>query len=225
MPISFRPDLPAEVAFAAVLAGWLGFGVILAVGKRAAPGAAKRDWKSGVGFLFQAAAYANCFVFARTYFSAIRPMSQLAAEILAAITVAIVLASVWFCYAAARALGKQWALVARVIEGHELIPRPLRNRSQSDLSRDARHVRRLRARRHALARGAPRPARVSARHRDPHPHRGKSPAREFRRALQRLCPPRPRFLAAFFRIERLSRTLIIIDVTAAKSRASDHVCW
>ncbi|MFY9691662.1 MAG: isoprenylcysteine carboxylmethyltransferase family protein [Candidatus Acidiferrales bacterium] len=122
MPISFRPDLPAEVAFAAVLAGWLGFGVILAVGKRgAAPGAAKRDWKSGVGFLFQAAAYAICFVFARTYFSAIRPMSQLAAEILAAITVAIVLASVWFCYAAARALGKQWALVARVIEGHELI--------------------------------------------------------------------------------------------------------
>ncbi|HEX4076506.1 MAG TPA: isoprenylcysteine carboxylmethyltransferase family protein [Candidatus Acidoferrales bacterium] len=122
MPISFRPDQPAEIAFVAVLAGWLGFGVILALGKRgAAPGAAKRDWKSGAGFLLQSAAYAICFVFARTYFSAIRPMSQLAEEILAGITIAIVVASVWFCYAAARALGKQWALVARVIEGHELI--------------------------------------------------------------------------------------------------------
>jgi protein-S-isoprenylcysteine O-methyltransferase Ste14 len=122
LPIVFRPDLPAEVAFLAVLAGWLGFGAILALGKRgAAPGAAQRDWKSGVGFLLQAAAYAICFVFARTYFSAVRPMPQFAEEILAGVTVAIVVASVWFCYAGARALGKQWALVARVIEGHELV--------------------------------------------------------------------------------------------------------
>ena len=122
MPISFRPDLPAEIAFFAVIAGWLGFGVILALGKRgAAPGAAKRDWKSGLGFMLQAASYAICFAFSRTYFSAIRPMSPLAEDILAALTIVIVVTSVWFCYAAARALGKQWALVARVIEGHELI--------------------------------------------------------------------------------------------------------
>jgi protein-S-isoprenylcysteine O-methyltransferase Ste14 len=122
MPISFRSDLPAEVAFLAALAGWLSFGAIVALGKRgAAPGAAKHDWKSALGFLLQAAAYAICFVFARTYFSAIRPMSKPAEEILAAITIAMVVASVWFCYIAARAIGKQWALVARVIEGHELI--------------------------------------------------------------------------------------------------------
>jgi protein-S-isoprenylcysteine O-methyltransferase Ste14 len=122
LPIVFRSDLPAEIALVAVLLGWLGFGAILALGKRgAAPGAARRDWKSGAGFLLQASAYAICFVFARTYFSAIRPMSYLAEEILAGITIAIVVASVWFCYAAAMALGKQWALVARVIEGHELI--------------------------------------------------------------------------------------------------------
>lgn len=122
MPIAFRPDLPAEIAFLAVIGGWLGFGAILALGKRgAAAGAAARDWKSAIGFLLQAAAYATCFVFARIYFSAIRPMPRLAEEILAGVTVAIVVASVWFCYAAARALGRQWALVARVIEGHELI--------------------------------------------------------------------------------------------------------
>lgn len=122
MPISFRPDLPAEIAFFAVLAGWAGFFVILGIGKRgAAPGAAKRDWKSGAGFVLQAASYAICFVFARVYFTAIRPMSPLVEAILAGVTVVIVIASVWFCWAAARALGKQWALVARVIEGHELI--------------------------------------------------------------------------------------------------------
>ncbi|MFZ0979126.1 MAG: isoprenylcysteine carboxylmethyltransferase family protein [Candidatus Acidiferrales bacterium] len=122
MPIVFRSDLPAQIAFLAVLVGWLGFGAILALGKRrAAPGAARRDWKSGVGFLLQAAAYAVCFVFARTYFSAIRPMSHLDEMILAGVAIAIVVASVWFCYAAAMALGKQWALIARVIEGHELI--------------------------------------------------------------------------------------------------------
>jgi protein-S-isoprenylcysteine O-methyltransferase Ste14 len=122
LPIAFRYDLPAEIAFLAVLAGWLGFAAVLALGKRgAALGAARRDWKSGAGFVLQAAAYAICFVFARAYFSAIRPMPRLAEEILSGITIAIVVASVWFCYAAAMALGKQWALVARVIEGHELI--------------------------------------------------------------------------------------------------------
>jgi protein-S-isoprenylcysteine O-methyltransferase Ste14 len=122
MPISFRPDLPAEIAFFAVILGWLGFGAILAIGKRgAAPGAAKRDWKSGLGFVLQAASYAICFVFARIYFSPIRPMSPLAEDILALVTIAIVFGSVWLCYAAAKTLGKHWALVARVIEGHELI--------------------------------------------------------------------------------------------------------
>ena len=34
---------------------------------------------------------------------------------------AIGIASVLFCFAAAWALGRHWALVARVVEGHELI--------------------------------------------------------------------------------------------------------
>ena len=35
--------------------------------------------------------------------------------------IAIAAVSEWFCLDAARQLGKQWALVARVVEGHELI--------------------------------------------------------------------------------------------------------
>ena len=50
-------------------------------------------------------------------------MSITAEEMLALLSIALTIWSVWFCYAAARALGKQWALMARVIEGHELIRR------------------------------------------------------------------------------------------------------
>lgn len=40
---------------------------------------------------------------------------------LAIVTMAIALFSSWLSLAAVRALGKQWALVARVVEGHKLI--------------------------------------------------------------------------------------------------------
>jgi protein-S-isoprenylcysteine O-methyltransferase Ste14 len=122
MQLILRPGEPTEIAAFVMAAGWAGFGVILVVGKRgAARGSARRDLRSSFGFLLQCAAYAICFVFYRPYFSPIAPMSVRSEEILAAISVALTLWAVWFCYGAARALGKQWALVARVIEGHELI--------------------------------------------------------------------------------------------------------
>ena len=48
-------------------------------------------------------------------------MSKTAELIVGVMTVAIAFWSVWFCLSAARTLGKQWALVARVVEDHELI--------------------------------------------------------------------------------------------------------
>jgi protein-S-isoprenylcysteine O-methyltransferase Ste14 len=122
MQMTLRAGQPSEIAAFVMAAGWAGFGVILAVGKRgAAKGAAKRDLKSSLGFLLQCVAYAICFAFFRPYFSALEPMSLSGELILAGLTIAFSIGSVWFCYAAARALGKQWALMARVIEGHELI--------------------------------------------------------------------------------------------------------
>ncbi len=122
MQVIFRPGQPTEIAAFVMAAGWAGFGVILVLGKcGAAKGAAKRDMRSTLGFLLQCAAYAICFIFYRKYFSPIVPMSVLDETILALLSIALTLWSVWFCYAAARALGKQWALTARVIDGHELI--------------------------------------------------------------------------------------------------------
>ena len=124
MQLILRPGEPSEIAAFVMAAGWAGFGVILVVGRRgAAKGSATRDMRSTFGFLLQCAAYAICFVFYRRYFSPIAPMNVSGEEILAAISIALTLWAVWFCYAAARALGKQWALMARVIEGHELIRR------------------------------------------------------------------------------------------------------
>lgn len=117
-------DLPAEAAFIAVLLGWLAFGVILLLGRsRGAKADIQRDTKSRIGFLLQGAGYAIAFLFPRTYYSPIIPMPRAAEEALAAVTIAIAIASVAFCFAAALALGKQWALVARLVESHELITR------------------------------------------------------------------------------------------------------
>lgn len=114
----------AEIVYLIVLACWLGFGVILVVGKRgAAKGAKTRDVKSTLGMLLQGAGYAICFGFFRPYFSPLFPMPKTSEEILALFTAALALSSTWFCFGAARTLGKQWALMARVIEGHELIQR------------------------------------------------------------------------------------------------------
>jgi protein-S-isoprenylcysteine O-methyltransferase Ste14 len=69
------------------------------------------------------AAYAICFIFHRPYFSPLVAMSKTAEVAVAGFTIAIAFASEWFCFAAVHSLGKQWALVARVIDGHELIER------------------------------------------------------------------------------------------------------
>lgn len=101
---------------------WLGFGFILVVGKRqAAKVEKKRIAISHAGFFVQGLGYGALLVSARTFFSPFLPMSKAAELLLAPVTAAIAIWSVWFCLAAARTLGKQWALVARVVEDHELV--------------------------------------------------------------------------------------------------------
>ena len=120
--ISWPSKAIAETVYVVVMACWLGFAAIVVLGKRgAAPGAEHRDGKSLAGMLVQGAAYAICFGAFRTRFSSILPLPRTGEAILAAFTVALALTSTWFCYTAARSLGRYWALVARVIEGHELI--------------------------------------------------------------------------------------------------------
>src|SRR5580698_421212 len=119
---TFTPDITAETVLAAIALCWLGFAMILVVGKKQASGAEKkRKVISHAGFFAQGLGYATLVICARPFFSPFLPMSKAAEIALGLAAIAIATWSVWFCLAAARALGKQWALVARVVEGHELI--------------------------------------------------------------------------------------------------------
>ena len=121
-PTSFQAGGPALFDIFVLAACWVGFGVILVIGKRGAEQKdAKRNVVSQWGFLLQIAGYAICLAFPRLYLSPIVPMPKVTEYVLAATIAAIGVVSVSICYTAARALGRQWALTARVVEGHKLI--------------------------------------------------------------------------------------------------------
>lgn len=114
----------AAAVFFAVAACWIGFGVVFLTGKAAgAKTGRKRDAKSILGMAVQGAGYAIVFGWTRASFSPLVPMPKWAEGLLGMLAIAIAVVSVGFSFVAVRTLGKQWALVARVTEGHELITR------------------------------------------------------------------------------------------------------
>jgi protein-S-isoprenylcysteine O-methyltransferase Ste14 len=120
----FAPYFAQRAAFYAVIVCWWVFGLTFWLRKRP-PRAreAKRDWTSLVGLLLQAVAY-FCVWFHPLWRRELSPVASGSQGVgwgLAALTVAIAIASVWLVNAAARRLGKQWALAARLVEGHTLI--------------------------------------------------------------------------------------------------------
>jgi protein-S-isoprenylcysteine O-methyltransferase Ste14 len=118
----FNHDAAAEIVVAVVAACWIVFGGIFVIGKSgAATAETKRAGRFSPGLLLQCLGFAVCFALYITYFSPFFPMSKQAEAMLALATILIAIGSIWFCLAAVRTLGKQWALVARVVDGHELI--------------------------------------------------------------------------------------------------------
>ena len=114
----------AEAAVVCLALTYVLFGAIFLLGRKgAAATTARRDITSQVGFVTQMVAYAIVFAISRPLFSPFLPMPKSAEGLLTAVAIAIGFVSIWFCYAAVVTLGKQWALVARVIQGHELIMR------------------------------------------------------------------------------------------------------
>ena len=118
------PDLIEEVALLGLTFLWLLFGAIFFVGRRGAAPDSKttsRSNRSRFGIVIQLLSYAIVYSIERPYFTPIAPMPKIAEAIVLLIASAIGIASIAFCYWAARELGKQWSLVARVVVGHELI--------------------------------------------------------------------------------------------------------
>jgi protein-S-isoprenylcysteine O-methyltransferase Ste14 len=80
-----------------------------------------QDW--WIGLLLQGLAYALVWVFARPFGSQIgqRPLPLALEFALVTSAVVIALLSAWLVIEAVRALGKQFAVAARVISGHQLV--------------------------------------------------------------------------------------------------------
>jgi protein-S-isoprenylcysteine O-methyltransferase Ste14 len=126
--ISETPQVAAHfaqrAAFYAVIVCWWVFCLTFWLRKRP-PRAreAKRDWTSLLGLLLQAAGYFCVWAFPlqAKHFLPVASGSPGVEWGLVVLTVAIAVASTWLVNAAARRLGKQWALAARLVEGHTLI--------------------------------------------------------------------------------------------------------
>lgn len=114
----------ARVAFYGIIVCWWIFGLTFWLRKRP-PRAReeKRDRTSLLGLLLQTMAYFIVWSspLQRGWFSLATNSSPAAEWGLAALALAIAGASVWLVNSAARHLGKQWALAARLVEGHTLI--------------------------------------------------------------------------------------------------------
>jgi protein-S-isoprenylcysteine O-methyltransferase Ste14 len=116
---------PAQkLAFYAVVICWWLFVLTFWLKKRPAKvQEAKRDWTSLLGLGLQSIAYGL------VWFDPLRRKMLVPGSVkspvfqwgLAFLAVAIALGSVFLVWAAARQLGKQWALAARLVEGHDLI--------------------------------------------------------------------------------------------------------
>ena len=116
--------LAARAAFYGVIGCWWVFGLVFWFRKQP-PRAreAKRDRTSLFGLLMQAVAYFIVWSspLQQRRLSPTIYESPVVAWGMMVLTVVIAVASVWLVNSAVRRLGKQWALSARLVEGHTLI--------------------------------------------------------------------------------------------------------
>lgn len=112
----------AYITFWAVMVCWFAFAAAFLFRKRPPQATeSRRDRTSSLGILLQACAYALVW-FHLPHSRFVRGLPSASAELaLGIFTVVLAIASVCLVAAAVRTLGKQWAVAARLIEGHRLI--------------------------------------------------------------------------------------------------------
>jgi protein-S-isoprenylcysteine O-methyltransferase len=106
----------------AVLAAWFAFGAIFLLRRRPPASPERtRDPMGTVGIVIETVGFAIVWSLRRPLGSPLfeAPLPALAA--LSAFTVALAAGSVALTFWAVRTLGRQWALAARLVEGHELV--------------------------------------------------------------------------------------------------------
>jgi protein-S-isoprenylcysteine O-methyltransferase Ste14 len=122
--ISGTPDLAQKLAFYGVIICWWLFALTFWLKKHPAKvQEAKRDWSSLLGLLVQSIAYFLLWLdpMRRKALAPARVEPPVLAWGIGVVALAIAIGSVCLVNAAARQLGKQWALAARLVEGHDLV--------------------------------------------------------------------------------------------------------
>jgi protein-S-isoprenylcysteine O-methyltransferase Ste14 len=119
-----NPTPLALVTLAGVVLCWIAFAAIFLLRKRPPEASeAKRDRLSLVGIALQMLGY--FLVWFRPphqpFLPPVAALSGVPGIVFCVLTVGIAAGSAWLIEAAVRTLGKQWALPARLIEGHKLI--------------------------------------------------------------------------------------------------------
>jgi protein-S-isoprenylcysteine O-methyltransferase Ste14 len=119
-----NPTPLALFTLAGVVLCWMVFAAVFLMRKRPPKNPeAKRDRLSLLGIFLQMCAYFLVW-FQPPWQPFLPPVAVLSGGIgiaYSVCTVALAVASVWLVAAAVRTLGKQWALAARLVEGHKLI--------------------------------------------------------------------------------------------------------
>lgn len=118
------PTPLALVTLLGVMLCWLFFAAIFLLRKRPpkAP-ESTRDRFSSVGVFLQMCGYFLVWFQPprRPFLPRVEALSGLSGIVFSAFTVALAAGSVWIIASAVRILGKQWAVPARLVEGHKLI--------------------------------------------------------------------------------------------------------
>jgi protein-S-isoprenylcysteine O-methyltransferase Ste14 len=119
-----NPTPLALATLSGVILCWLVFVGIFLLRKRPpkAP-ETKRDKLAALGIVLQMCGYFLVWFQPprQPFLPPVAILSGIGGLVLGAFTMAIAAGSVWLIEAAVRTLGKQWALPARLVEGHELI--------------------------------------------------------------------------------------------------------
>jgi protein-S-isoprenylcysteine O-methyltransferase Ste14 len=120
--MTLRLEFWPTLAFAVVIFSWCVFVVVFLVQRKPASAPdSKRDRSSIPGIVLQGLSYAIVWSIKRTAFTSIISASKAFEIVIAVLTIVLAIGSVWFVSAAVRALGKQWSIGARLLEGHKLI--------------------------------------------------------------------------------------------------------
>ncbi|HKW13652.1 MAG TPA: isoprenylcysteine carboxylmethyltransferase family protein [Candidatus Krumholzibacteria bacterium] len=111
-----------QIAFGVVITCWLLF-IVVFFGRKRPPGAKeqKRVSTSFGAVALQGLGFAAAWNLRRPWFTPIFPAAMPVQVVMALIAIGLAALTVWLVSASVRTLGKQWTIVARVVEGHQLI--------------------------------------------------------------------------------------------------------